>query len=67
MIILYMKQANFVFILILFITFSIFNAGYEKKHNNQSILEEKKVKKTIDDFSLIDAIIRFMSDILIVS
>jgi hypothetical protein len=61
-----MKQIKYIFILILLLSFFKFNAGYEKKHN-ESILEEKKVKKTIDDFSLIDAITRFVSDILIIS
>lgn len=57
-----MKQINFIFILSLLIIFLKFNAGYEKKHDGDSVLEEKNVKKTIDDFTLIDAITRFVSD-----
>lgn len=64
--ILYMEQIKYIFILILLLSFFKFNDGYEKKHNNQSILEEKKVKNTIDYFSLIDAITRFVSDTLII-
>lgn len=60
-----MKQINFIFIIILLLIFIKFNVGYEKKHNGKSILEEKNVKKTIEDFSLIDAITRFVSDILL--
>ena len=60
-----MKQINFIFIIILLLIFTKFNAGYEKKHDGKSVLEEKKVKKTIDDFSLIDAITRFVSDMFI--
>ncbi len=62
-----MKQIKFLFIIILILIFCKYNAGYEKKHGGESILEEKKVKKTIDDFSLIDAFTRFISDIFIVS
>lgn len=60
-----MKQINFIFIIILLLIFIKFNVGYEKKHNGKSILEEKNVKKTIEDFSLIDAITRFVYDILL--
>jgi len=60
-----MKQIKFLLIIILIIIFAKFNAGYEKKHNGESILEEKNVKKTIDDFSLIDAFTRFVTDILV--
>jgi hypothetical protein len=47
------------------LVFSKFNAGYEKKHGGKSLLEEKNVKKTIDDFSFIDAFTRFFSDLFI--
>ena len=60
-----MKQINFIFIIILLLIFIKFNVGYEKKHNGKSILEEKNVKKTIEDFSLIDAIKRFVYVILL--
>lgn len=60
-----MKQINFIFIIILLLIFTKFNTGYEKKHDGKSVLEEKNVKKTIDDFSLIDAITRFVSDMFI--
>ena len=58
-----MKQIKFLFIIIIILIFAKFNDGYEKKHECKSILEEKNVKKTIDDFSLIDAFTRFISDI----
>jgi hypothetical protein len=62
-----MKQINFIFIIIMLFIFSKFNAEYEKKHDDKSVLEEKNVKKTIDDFSLIDAITRFVSNIFILT
>ena len=62
-----MTHNEFIFILILLIIFCKFNATYEKKHDDKSILDESKVKKTIHDFSLLDIITRFTSDILIVS
>jgi len=60
-----MRQINFIFIILLLLIFSKFNSGYEKKHDGKSVLGEKNVKKTIDDFSLIDAITRFVSDMFI--
>ena len=62
-----MKQINFIFIILLLLVFTKFNTGYEKKHDGKSVLEEKNVKKTIDDFSLIDAITRFVSDMFILT
>lgn len=62
-----MKQIEFIFILVLLLMFIIFNINYKKKHDNKSILQEKKVKDTIDDFTLIDAITRFVSDVFIFS
>jgi hypothetical protein len=61
-----MKQIKFLFIIIIILIFSKFNDVYEKKHEGKSILEEKNVKKTIDDFSLIDAFTRFISDIFFI-
>ena len=62
-----MKQIKFIFIIVLLLAFAKFNAGYEKKHEGKSVLEEKNVKTTIDDFSFIDALSRFISDTLILS
>ena len=62
-----MKQIKFIFVIILLLAFAKFNSGYEKRHGWKSALEEKDVKKTINYFSLIDAIIRFVSDMLIFS
>lgn len=60
-----MKQIYFIFIIILLLIFMKFNYEYEKKHNGKSVLEEKNVKKTIDDFTIIDAITRFVFDMFI--
>ena len=60
-----MKQIKYIYILILLLAFAKFNTSYEKKHNGESVLEEKNVKKTIDIFSLIDSITRFISDMFI--
>ena len=62
-----MKKYQFVFVLIMIIILSKINEEFKKKHDNKSIFEEKKVKKTIDDFSLIDAFTRFISDLFIFS
>lgn len=60
-----MTRSEFVFIMILLIVFLELNAGYEKKHDDKSILDESKVKKTIHTFSLLDIISRFGEDILL--
>lgn len=62
-----MRKYQFVFILIMIIILIKINDSFEKKHKGESIFEEKKVKKTIDDFSLIDAFTRFISDIFVFS
>lgn len=58
-----MRQTEFVFIMILLIAFLKFNIGYEKKHDDKSILDETKVKKTIHTFSSLDILSRFIEDI----
>jgi hypothetical protein len=60
-----MTRSEFVFIMILLIVFIKFNAGYKKKHNDKSILDETKVKKTLHTFSLLDIISRLGEDILV--
>lgn len=60
-----MKKIQFIFIIILLLAFAKFNSGWEKKHDGDSVLDEKKVKKTIDIFSLTDAITRFVTDMFI--
>lgn len=60
-----MILTEFVFIMILIISFMKFNAGYEKNHGNISILDETKVKKTLHTFSLIDIMSRFVGDIIV--
>lgn len=62
-----MKLIKLIFILILLLTFYKFNAGYEKKYNNKFILQEKNVKKTLDDFTFIDTISKFANDLFIFS
>ena len=59
-----MTRSEFVFIMILLIVFLKFNAGYEKKHDNKSILDETKVKNTLHAFSLLDIISRLGEDII---
>lgn len=58
-----MKKYQFIFILILIIVLAKINAGFEKKHNGNSVFEEKKVKKDIGDLSLIDEISRITVDL----
>lgn len=60
-----MTRTEFVFMMILIISFMKFNAGYEKKHENKSILDETKVKKTLNTFSLLDIMSRFVGDIIV--
>lgn len=61
-----MTRTYFVFILILILAFSVFNAGFEKRHDNKSILEEKKVKNTLRTATMIDEVARLITDISIV-
>jgi hypothetical protein len=56
-------QSLFIIILIFLLSFSIFNARYEKKHNNKSILQEKRVEKTIKTLSFLDESIRIIYDL----
>ena len=58
-------RSVFIFIVILMIVFIKFNTGYEKKHDNKSILDETKVKKTLHTFSLLDIFSRLGEDILV--
>jgi hypothetical protein len=58
-----MNQSFFIFILILVLGFSVFNAGYEKRHNDESVLKQEKVKKTIENATIIDGIVRIFTDI----
>lgn len=58
-----MTQIYLIFILIMMLSFSLFNAGFEKKHNNKSVLQEKKVKNTIETVTLIDGIMRTFTDV----
>lgn len=60
-----MTRSEFIFIMILIIVFIKFNAGYEKKHNDKSILDETKVKKTLHTFSLLDIMSRLGEDIIV--
>lgn len=60
-----MTSSMFVFIMILLIAFLKFNVEYEKKHNNVSILNETKVKKTLHTFSLLDIMSRLGEDIVL--
>ncbi len=62
-----MTRTYFVFILILILLFSVLNAGFEKRHNDKSIFEEKKVKNTIRTATMIDEIARLITDISVVA
>ncbi len=58
-----MNQIIFIFILILVLSFSIFNAGFEKTHNNESVLQQEKIKKTVEEATFIDGIMRLLTDL----
>lgn len=62
-----MTKTYFIFILIIILAFIIYNTRYEKLHQNKSILQETKVKETIEKARLIDEIIRFLGDLSYVS
>lgn len=62
-----MTQIYFVFILILLLSFSIFNAGFEKRHEDKSILQEQKVKNTIQTATMVDGIARVVADVSIIA
>lgn len=58
-----MERIYFIIISILFLVFVKLNIVYKKKHNNESILEESKVKKTFEVATTIDEIFRIITDI----
>jgi len=60
-----MLQINFILILILVLAIFKYNTDYKNKHDNKSILQEKNVKNTVDDFSFIDDIVRFITDLFV--
>lgn len=60
-----MTRSEFVFIMILLIVLLKFNVEYKKKHDDKSILDESKVKKTLHTFSLLDIMSRLGEDILV--
>ena len=62
-----MIKTFFIFILVIIIIFYISNIRFEKKHDDKSILQEKKVKETIEKASLIDEIIRLLGDLSYIS
>ena len=62
-----MEQIYFIFIITILLILFIFNNDFEKKHNNKSFLEEKKVKKTIKNLSFIDEIYRLFIDTSIIT
>lgn len=59
-----MTRVKFVFIMILLMVFLKFNEGYKKKHDNKSVLDETKVKKTLHTFSSLDIMSRLGEDII---
>lgn len=61
-----MTQLYFIFMLILLLSFSIFNARFEKKHDNKSIFDEQKVKNTIQTATMVDGIARVVADISLI-
>lgn len=58
-----MTQIYFIFILVILLAFSIFNAAFEKRHDDKSVLEEKKVKSAIDTTITADGIARVIADV----
>jgi hypothetical protein len=62
-----MTQIFFIFILIICLIFSIYNAGFEKKHDGKSILQEKKVKETVKKVTFVDELYRIFTDVSILT
>ena len=62
-----MKQVYFIFILNILLVFFIINASFEKKHNDESILQEKKVKKSLEDISFVDDLYRILTSSIFLS
>ena len=62
-----MTQIYFIFILTLCLIFSIYNAGFEKKHGGKSILQENKVKETVKKVTFIDELYRIFTDVSVLS
>ena len=56
-------QTYFILILIILLVFSIFNTHFEKTHEDKSVFDEKKVKNTIKNATMIDGIIRIFYDL----
>lgn len=57
-----MTKIYFIFILFISLIFSIYNAGFEKRHNNISVLDEKKVKQSIETVSFLNFISKLFMD-----
>lgn len=51
-----MIKIYFVFILLISLIFSIFNAGFEKRHDGTSVLDEKSVKQSIETVTFLNFI-----------
>ena len=62
-----MTQIFFIFILIICMIFSIYNAGFEKKHGGKSVLQEGKVRETVKKATFIDELYRIFTDVSILS
>ncbi len=62
-----MKQVYFIFILSILLVFFIINASFEKKHDDESILQEKKVKKSLEDISFVDDLYRILTSSIFLS
>lgn len=57
-----MERIYFVFFLIVILIFLKLNYSYKKTHDDKSILNESKVKKTVAEFAFMDDLYRIISD-----
>ena len=64
-----MNQTKFIFVLILLIILFIFNKQIKYKYSKTTLEENKenKIKKTMEDISLIDGIGRIIYDFIIIA
>jgi hypothetical protein len=62
-----MNKIYFIIILIFLLIFFKFNDIYKKHHDNKSILDESKVKKTITDATIIDNLFTIGTDASVIA
>ena len=61
-----MTKIYFIFVLTILLIFSVYNAGFEKHHDNKSVLDERQVKNTFEKATTIDGVVRIIADLSVI-